>query len=160
MPTTPRSLLPYPAAADPADVPLDMQELALALDEIAYAQITASVTVPVVAEASAVTVVSAGAITYEAVPIMLEFFAQQFSVGAGGSIIVNLWDGAINLGFWGQFNVAGYRSATLQRRLTPTAGSHTYMVKAWAGGTAGSIAAGPGGAAGTIAPAFIRIVRA
>jgi hypothetical protein len=34
MPTTPVHALPYPAAADPADVPLDMQELAERVDTV------------------------------------------------------------------------------------------------------------------------------
>jgi hypothetical protein len=37
MPTTPDLLLPYPAATDPADVPVDMQELAERIDTVAGA---------------------------------------------------------------------------------------------------------------------------
>lgn len=35
MPTTPKLILPYPAAGDPADVPTDMNELATQLDTLA-----------------------------------------------------------------------------------------------------------------------------
>lgn len=60
----------YPDATDPADVPLDIQELATDLDEITYAQFTAPVTAPVV--------VASPAIVYQAVPIVIEFLRPMF----------------------------------------------------------------------------------
>jgi hypothetical protein len=158
--TTPDSLLPYPAATDPADVPADLQRLALALDEIAYVQFTVTVNVPVVAEASAVVVVTTVAITYEAAPIVIEFFSPAARLNAaGGTLDVNLWDAGTNLGTVAESTVATTQTMYAARRLTPTAGSHTYGIRAWATGQAGTIYAGTGGI-GQYCPGFIRIRRA
>ena len=47
------------------------------LEEVGYAQITSDVTVTATTEATANSVVSLGAITYEAVPHMIEFSAPD-----------------------------------------------------------------------------------
>lgn len=164
MPTTPNSKLPYPASTDPADVPADMQKLALALDEIAYAEITANVTV---AAPGPTDIVSTAAITYAATPIIIEFGAAEVETGApqGAFVLVNLWDGATDLGQIGFLINPGSAGAVLgaamaaRRRLTPTAASHTYRVRASAAGAAGKVSAGTG-VAGQYAPAYIRITHA
>jgi len=176
MPTTPVYALRYPAATDPADVPTDMGELATDVEsalsmkapgtELAWAEITAPVTIPISAEAAAATVVTAPAITLDgSTKVIVEFFTQALNAGAAinATTIVNLWDGSTNLGMWGQTqNVAAGSlivPAMLHRRLTPSSGSHTFIAKAWSTVAAGAVNAGPGGA-GQIAPTFIRVIRA
>lgn len=134
--------------------------------ELGYAQITAQVNVPVVAEASAVTVVTAPPVTCDGVAaILVEFYAPvvQAGTGASGALYLALWEGSTNFGYWaqayssqGQINI----SIPASRRLVPTAGSHTYTVKAWASASAGVIYAGVGNAAGVFHPAYVRITRA
>jgi hypothetical protein len=166
MPTTPIYALPYPAATDPADVPLDMQELAEAVEarqagkELAYVEPTpGAISIPIVAQASAVTIVAAPSVTYEAKPILIEFFSVYvYAGGAGAQTILNLWDGAADLGFIAQvLGVGGATNFTISccRRLTPTAGAHTYSIRGWASGIAGSVSGGSGGRL----PGFIRISR-
>jgi hypothetical protein len=163
---TAKYALRYPEAVDPADVPLDLRELAEDVEnhgpatELAYAQFTTAVTVPVVAEASAVTVVSAGSVTYSAQPIVIEFFAAAIAVAATpAQVVCNLWDGGADLGRIGGIINPGtaqqFVPAMLRRRLTPTAGAHTYIVKAWAASAAGTIYGNT-----PYVPGFIRIARA
>jgi hypothetical protein len=133
--------------------------------ELGYAQITTNVNLTVVAEASAVTIVTAPAITVDgATAILIEFFTMQMQAAAGASNLINLWEGANNLGYIGQLSnpatAALVTSMRLMRRFTPTAGSHTYTIKGYALAGAGLIGAGAGGAAGVISPSFVRITRA
>ena len=164
MPTTPIYALPYPAAADPADVPLDMQELAerteAVLNPLAYVENAANVTVTATTAAGAQTIVSAGAVTYEAKPILIEFWAPHARPPAvvGAEMILNLWDASTDLGIIGHFfspaaAISG-GPAALARRLTPTAGSHTYIIKGWVSTGSGGVF----GAAGYM-PQFIRVAR-
>jgi hypothetical protein len=191
MGTTPTLLLPYPEPADPADVPADMNELATRIEavrgaanglasldsggkipaaqlpavagaELGYAQITADVAVPT----SGVTaVVSAGAITFAAAPIIIEFWATGVlcGAGAGSTVSLDLYADGSQLGQIGQLNnnAAAALLVTVHgvRRITPAAGSHTYDIRARAVGAAATIGAG-GGGSGQFAPAFIRITRA
>jgi hypothetical protein len=86
---------------------------------------------------TAQTVLAAPAVVYDGRPVMLEFACTQvlISVTAGGFMVVNLWDGSTDLGFWAQEQpgITGtlMKGMTLRRRITPTAGSHTFSVRAW-----------------------------
>jgi hypothetical protein len=158
MPTTPIYALPYPAATDPADVPLDMQELAERVEAIAqplaYVERTTSLTVTTTVQQF----VSAGAITYEAQPILIEFFAARCNSNAA-TMAVQLFDASTNLGDLAVFTGAIEAPGRAARRLTPTAGSHTYRIQALMSAGTGTIWAGAGGPGGAM-PAFIRITRA
>lgn len=140
-----------------------LTEKASAGAELGYAEITANLTVPVVAEASAVTVVSAGAITFDGTPVLIDFFCAGVTNASGATVIATLWDATTNLGFFGQDTLAGGSGVIplrLSRRLTPSAGSHTYIVKGYSvGGGAGTVNAGAGGGAGAYPPTFIRITK-
>jgi hypothetical protein len=167
MPTTSNSKLPYPASTDPADVPTDLQKLAAALDELAYVEFTASVTISATTEATANTIVTAAAVTFDGVtPVIIEFFAPYVSTAAtaAAAVIVNLFDGASAIGALGNLtNPTGTGGLNapmrLARRLTPSAAAHTYGFRAFAGGGNGGVGAGPGGS-GAYMPGFIRIRRA
>lgn len=134
--------------------------------ELSYTQITAPVTVAPTAAASAVAVVTGPATTFDGTPVMVEFFAGLVAPPsvANGQIMFNLWDGAVDLGYFGSVVTPGGALAvpvTIRRRLSPTAGSHTYSVRAWCPtGTNGSVQAGAGGAPGTYPPAYLAVARA
>lgn len=193
MPATPVYQLPYPAAADPADVPVDMQELADQIEakivpgtvsgqlptwdnaakkwnpgpglpgspELGYSEITAAVVVSATSEPASNTIISLPAINFSAIPIELEFFSPEGNCAAvaGAILWVYLFDGPTSLGIIDTVRGNG-TSAPLyaRRRITPTAGSHTYLVKASITGGNGSVQAGPG-TVGVRTPAFLRAAK-
>jgi hypothetical protein len=136
------------------------------LMEVGYAEITSDVTVTATSEATATAVVSLGAITYEAVPHLIEFSAPDArpNTGAAGqNITFALFDSTTAVvGVWGRIATPAASGNLLPVRLgyrfTPTAASHTYNVKCWVSVTSGLVQAGAGGSA-THGPAWLRIVR-
>lgn len=140
------------------DVANDLNFLA----EINYTEFTSNVTVNATTVGTANQVVSSGAITYEAVPTMIEFYAPRYTGPASASFFI-LRDGSTVLG-----TLAGPAiSSTVHpfyaaARRTPTAASHTYNVAAWVSSGSGTVLAGAGGTAGdqtTYLPGFIRVTR-
>jgi hypothetical protein len=159
MPTTPRSKLPYPSPTDPADVPADLQKLALALDELAYAEFTADVPVTATTQPAAQTVVTAPAVTFDGLTaVWVEFQAPRVDAGPGSVTVLDLWDGSTDLGILGSVRgvVSDFVGAPVNRsrRLTPTAGAHTFSVRVWRTVSDGTVRA-----TGTL-PGHIRIFRA
>jgi hypothetical protein len=132
------------------DVRDNMREL---WHEVAYVEFTADVTIAGVAEATPTDIVSAGAITYVANPIIVEFFSPRVLVNTGG---VSLWDGT-DLGRLGRSAGSALIDGPFYawRRFTPTAASHTYKVRGWGNFTAEAGAWG----VGTDGPGFIRITQ-
>jgi hypothetical protein len=129
--------------------------------EIFYSQIVAAVNIAATTQAGANAVITPGNVNYDGKPIMLEFFSGNITTPAAVQLIINLWDGAVDLGFWGQFiNPAAGSAlavpARLTRRLTPSAGVHNYNVRAWitSGATPGKVEASP-----PHQPAFLRASR-
>jgi hypothetical protein len=127
--------------------------------ELAYAEFTANVAAPLVAEASAATVVSAPALSLDGSPILISFFTYLVAPAAATNSAVNLFlfDGATSLGSIGRFvnPASGFFNipAAGSRRLTPTAASHTYSIRTNAESNAGTVGAT------AAAPGFIRITR-
>lgn len=172
MPATPIYALPYPAAADPADIPVDIQELAERVElvfpskELAYAQITANASPAATTEATATAIVTAPAVTFDGSPALVEFFSEGFRPHTVAAATITLWlfmDGA-SLGAIATTSNAGGTSTPLIpvfacRRVVPAAGSHTYSIRASVSTGTGSIVAGSGAGPGTDSPAFIRITR-
>lgn len=134
--------------------------------EYDYAELTSSVNVTATVEASADNIVSGNAVTYDGSTIVVvEFFsggARPRNTTAAGNLLLWLFDGASSigrLGFWQ--NVAtgtDIHPVLVRRRLTPSAGAHTYHVKATVDAGTGNISAGAGGS-GNPMPAFIRITK-
>lgn len=157
---------PWPDDIDPDELVTNVwltkvsQSLAY-LEEVAYAEFTSPVSVTATTEATANQLVSSGAIVYEAVPHLIEFGAAQCQGVDGVVTSFVLFDGSTALGRVGNWSgAAGIRPlALIPRRLTPSAGSHTYRLCAHqnvAGTT--TVTVGAGGA-GTAMPGFIRITR-
>lgn len=135
-------------------------------DELDYAEVTSTVNVTSTNEASPTNVVSGTSKAYDGGPVWVHFSATDGNTDAvaGRYLIVNLWDGSTDLGRIAlvQNNGAGVAEVTPingYRRLTPSAGTHQFHVKAWCSAGAGNVQAGAGGA-GTRMPAFLRITKA
>ena len=97
------------------------------LEEVAYATIVADVSVTATSEASPTEVVSSGAITYEAVPHMIEWFCSAVAPGAGNTTIISLWDASTQIN-----RIAEHADDMAPSigwvRITPTAASHSTLV--------------------------------
>jgi hypothetical protein len=150
------------------DLWLDTDDVAVVPgSQLAYAEITAVVNITATTAATAQTIVSATA-TFDGSAVVVEFSSPQIqtpSSAASASLMINLWDGSTDLGYHGQLvTPAAFTTVVpgfVQRRIVPTAGSHTFSIRVWApiGTGSPSVGAGPGGI-GQLAPAFIRITRA
>lgn len=132
--------------------------------EFDYAERTTDLTITATSAATAQVVVSGNAVTYDGSTIILiELFAAVLTCDTDLAATVNLWDGGTDLNRMWQVQavVSGATTGTIQagvhasRRLTPSAGAHTYHFKAWKGGGTAVL----GAVAGTYLPAFIRITK-
>lgn len=133
--------------------------------EYTHNEITAPVSITATSAATAQTVATASAVTFDGTTtVMVEFFAPsvQPQPTAAAAIVVSLWD-STDIGQIGQIFTPAASTMTapmlLRRRLTPSAGSHTYVVKSWVTSGTGTIQAGAAGVATTV-PAYIRITKA
>lgn len=134
--------------------------------EFDYAQITTGVNVTATVEASADTIVTGAAVSYDgSTVIIVEFFTPQArprNATAAGNLLVWLFDGSTSLGRIGFLqNVStgtDIHPMFCTRRLTPSAGSHTYSIRATVDAITGNVGAGAGGA-GNVMPAYIRQIK-
>jgi hypothetical protein len=139
--------------------------LAMPGEELAYDQITVSVTLTSTNVAAQQSIIAGTSRTYDGSPVMIEFYSGRFDSPSGGQSLMHLYDGATDLGYFAcaltTAGGGGY-ATTPQRRITPTPGTHQYNVKAWisAGTGSGTVAAGLGNANNTFQPAFLRVTRA
>jgi hypothetical protein len=129
------------------------------LAELGYAEFTSPVAVTATTVATATQIVTLGAITYENVPVLIEFFTPKFATNVPRAFAV-LRDGTTVLGTIIDQNATIGVSAYVAHRRTPTAGSHSYNIAVWnnAAGTT-NVNGGTGGAAGdstTYLPGWIR----
>jgi len=134
--------------------------------ELAYTEFTAPVTISATTEATANTIVTAPAVTFDgATAVNVEFFTPKviLATSVGAEVVFALYDGAASIGLIGDLiNSAAAGSvspASLSRRLTPSAAAHTYSVRAWRGVADGTIIAGTGGV-GAYLPGYIKITKA
>jgi hypothetical protein len=133
------------------------------LERVGYAERTTDLAITQTAVANAQDLFSTGAITYEAVLHEIRVFIPRLSAGDGVFDLI-LKDGNTVVGTL----LAGVASTSLQavkcsHVLTPSAGSHTYKVAGWRGGTTDwNVRAGTGGSAGdatTFFPAWMDVRR-
>lgn len=132
--------------------------------ELAYAVRTTPLTVTVSADASAQEVIAGTAITYDGTPVMVEFFCPSVMPGSAAHVNYSLWDGATAVGILGTSGGGGVSGqptvpAYVKRKITPTAGSHTYRICA-AGPGSPYLSCGTGAALTDAPPAFMRITKA
>lgn len=131
--------------------------------ELAYTEFTANVTVSNTSEGTAQDIVSSGALTFTGVPIIVQFFCPVIEPvsATGGNLFVLLQDGATVLGRIGLFSQGGNlqsdQTTFAERKLTPSAGSHTYKITAYRALVNWTVGAGTAGS-GNFVPGFIRIL--
>jgi len=133
------------------------------LKQVNVTAFTADVSITATSVGTANQVVSSGAITYEAVPHLIEFYATRIDVGTQASFLI-LRDGTTVLGtiMWYPAN-AILTPVYGAHYLTPTTASHTYNVAGWnSSASTTTVQSGTGGTAGdssTSLGGFIRITR-
>ncbi|MBI4034362.1 DUF2190 family protein, partial [Candidatus Saccharibacteria bacterium] len=126
--------------------------------EIGYQEFTSNVTVTATTEGTANTVVTAPAYTFDGTtPYLIEFFAQT----TYNNVEFVLYDGSSSIGLFRGANpgYAGDGPKSLSRRITPSAGSHTYSIRAFTSSGSHTVYAGAGGVGNTV-PGYIRITPA
>lgn len=133
-------------------------------DEIGYDQITSNVSVTATTEASGTTIITCSAYTFDGAAVILEFFSPAVNIGtvSGNFVVINLFEGSTQIGRLAELSISGANATRdepvfCRYRFAPSAGSHTYTITAWKGGTA-SVGAGSGGTAGRL-PAFVRFTK-
>lgn len=136
--------------------------------EIKYAQITSNANVTDTSEATATALISPGAVTFDGGAVMVEFFCAAVvtdTAAAGDLVTVTLFEGSTQITRLGVSKTVVTAApdivpVCLRYRFTPTAGSHTYKLCAFATSATGTptLTAGSGGTNG-YPPAFIRFTK-
>ena len=127
--------------------------------ELAYNQVTANTTISAVTEATANTIVTASALTFDGATIVVIEFYCPATTGAGDCVI-ELYDGASPIGLMAERGSNVVMPVHAAQRITPAAATKTYSIRGWsAGGGNATVIAGVGGV-GAYVPAFVRISRA
>ena len=129
------------------------------LVELGYSQITSNVGVNV----GATDVISPMTVVCDGSPVLVEFHAPSAypTAVSGGQLMIELHiDGVRQHAYWGFIQTPAATAAqrtpvALKYRVTPSAGSHTFAVKATASATGGNIEAG--NSTSGFAPAFLRV---
>lgn len=135
--------------------------------EFDYAAITSAVNPTATSEATANTVVTGNAVTYDgSTDVWVEFFSHNSrpaTDASGRTMTFWLYDGSSSIGSIGLVGTPaanGSNSVVCARiKITPTAAAHTYSIRASVSGGTGLVGAGAGGA-GNASPAYIRITKA
>ena len=133
--------------------------------EVDYVQKTSNTTVTATSEATATTIVTGNAITYDgSTVVVIEFYCASFSVAASTDAVIELYDGASSAGFFGELNNGTTGAIAIPSycrfRLTPSAAAHTYSIRGWkAAGTGAVIAQAGAGSSGVYMPCYIRQTR-
>ena len=125
-------------------------------DVLAYKEVTNNVSVGGTGEAGATAIVTADPVVCDGTPIWVSFFCPRSS-NTSGDCYVYLFQDGVSLGriaYW-----QGSSSLFARRRITPSAGTHTYSIRASRTGSSWDFAAGDGAGSGW-APIWIRVVKA
>jgi hypothetical protein len=111
--------------------------------------VTSDVSITATSVGTANQIISLGAITYEAVPHYLEFYAPRLTAAAVALHVI-LRDSTTVIGrIAAQASGEGQGAYYIKYPITPTAASHTYNIAAWlASAGTWTFEAGTGGTAG------------
>lgn len=127
--------------------------------EFDYVAATSDVSITATSEATANTIVTANAVTYDgSTVIYVEFYTYALDQGTTFIALV-LYDGSSSIGRIGLGLGATRVPALVKRRLTPSAAAHTYSIRAYVDAGTGTAEAGAGGN-GNKMPLYIRQYKA
>lgn len=144
---------------DDAGVETDLSSGGGGTVEHSYVERTTDLSITATTDATAQTFISSDAVAYDgSTRVKIELFAPLLAPAASQAIVVNLYDGATDLGQLGEV-VIGQSTFYAVRFLTPSNATHTYHFKVWKTSGTATAHAGAGGVA-TLMPAFIRITTA
>lgn len=136
--------------------------------EYDYVERTSNLTVTATSDAAAQDLIVGNAVTYDgSTRVKIEAFVVAASITPNQNVVLNLYDGSTDLGRLcniGPPTGTGASGSMVmmmkgERFLTPSAGAHTYKVRAWKTGGTAVVAADTGGA-GLYLPAWYRITKA
>ena len=116
--------------------------------ELDYTEITSSVNITATSEATATTLVTAAAVTFDGnTEVIIEFSANMARPEGGNNIFFWLYEDGSSIGRLGYLLSTSQDGGPvhLTRRLTPSAASHTYSVRAHMDTSNGTVSAGAGG---------------
>lgn len=126
------------------------------LVELGYSQITSDVSVTGTPTAQT-QIIAPLTVVCDGSPIFVEFFSPNVVSPGGQYANISLWeDGVEKTRYWASSGLSQQQSLAPKYRLTPSAGSHTYAVRAFVTGGTGTVAAGTGSTTAS-APAFLRV---
>ncbi len=134
--------------------------------EFDYAEITSDASITATSEGTPNTVITGNSVTYDGTAVWVEFYTNSLRTDSGAaarSLTVFLVEDSTvkgNLAFI-RTPAAAFMNAggTFRRKLTPSAGAHTYVIKAYVSAGTGLVSAGAGGT-GAGMPAYLRVVKA
>ncbi len=136
--------------------------------EVGYDEITTSVSVTATAEATPTTVITCASHVFDGSPVLLTVFSSQLSfptANLSNIFGISLWEGSTEIGVLAFMRAAQitnqfYSALLAEYRFTPSAASHTYLIRAWVSSTTGTpkFEAGPGGV-GQNVPSFARFTK-
>ncbi len=127
--------------------------------ELDYVERTSPLTVTATSDITAQTFIDGNAVTYDgSTRIKVTLSAPYATSPSSQNLAFTLWDGSTDLGRLAivGFDPAGNAPVFAERFLTPSAGSHTFHIKAFVTSGTGSAGAGAGGTA-AYEPAYLRI---
>lgn len=132
---------------------------------LAYNEFTTNTTITATTEGAAAIIVTASAVTAASGDkIEVEFYTPEIWGDGTGTLTILLWEDSIGSSI-GKLATFYYASSTaratpghLERRLQPSAGSHTYSVRAYRSAPNWTIKAGSGGS-GNLVPGFIKVTK-
>ena len=127
-----------------------------------HTEFTSNVNITATTSATANTVVTASAVSFDgSTAVLIEFYSNA-QTGSGGNLYAVLYDGSTELGWMGLLtSPTGVLRAPIAAtyRLTPSNASHTYSVRGFRDTADGVMQAG-NGASGARMPGYIRITKA
>lgn len=132
--------------------------------EFDYAQTTSIVPITATTLGTVDTVITGNAVAYDgSTPVMVEFFCPdaQTPAGAGQYMVMYLFDGASDIGmiaFLYSGNAVNRNPIIGKFRITPSASTHTYSIKAYVSAGSGYFNCGAAGS-DTRVPGFLRITK-
>lgn len=135
--------------------------------EFDYAEVTSNTNVTATTEGAANTIITGNPVMYDgATPVVVHFSCPRIDVDNGAigrAIVILLFEGASVIGRMATWQTPAAQTLVAttkaEYRFTPSAGTHTYTIKALVSAGTSIVKAGAGGS-GQDLPAFMRITHA